>query len=87
MLLVSEIVSNAVRHSGAPADSTIDLQTSISASAVRIEITDAGEGFTPRPRDPERLGAGYGLYLLEESATSWGVERGRGTTVWFELAR
>ncbi len=86
VLLVSEVVSNAVRHSAAPADSVIDLRASITEAVVRVEVTDAGEGFTPRPRDPEHLGEGYGLYLLERTATSWGVERERGTTVWFELA-
>jgi anti-sigma regulatory factor (Ser/Thr protein kinase) len=87
VLLVSEVVSNAVRHSSAPEDSSIALAASVSDAAVRISVTDAGEGFTPRPRDPERLGDGYGLFLLERAATSWGVELQSGTTVWFELAR
>jgi serine/threonine-protein kinase RsbW len=87
VLLVSEVVSNAVRHSGGPADATITLEASITDDTVRIAVTDAGEGFTPRPRDPARLGEGYGLYLVEKAARRWGVERDGGTTVWFELAR
>jgi anti-sigma regulatory factor (Ser/Thr protein kinase) len=87
VLLVSEVVSNAVRHSSGPADSTIALEASIGERHVRIAVTDAGEGFTPRPRDPERLGEGYGLYLVEKAASSWGVESDGGTTVWFELER
>jgi len=87
VLLVSEVVSNAVRHSSGPADSSIRLRVSFGEELVRVEVTDAGEGFTPRPRDPERVGDGYGLYLLEKSATCWGVEGGHSTTVWFELAR
>ena len=87
VLLVSEVVSNAVRHSSAPPDSAIALQAVVSEEAVRIAVTDGGAGFTPRPRDPERIGEGYGLFLLEKAASSWGVERGCGTTVWFELQR
>jgi anti-sigma regulatory factor (Ser/Thr protein kinase) len=87
VLLVSEIVSNAVRHSGAPAAAPIVLAATVSPQSIRVAVTDGGEGFTPRPRDPERLGEGYGLYLLEKAATSWGVDSTGGTTVWFELTR
>lgn len=87
VLLVSEIVSNAVRHSGGDAASPIVLAATVAADAVRVSVSDGGEGFTPRPRDPEQLGDGYGLYLLEKAASSWGVEDEEGTTVWFELVR
>ena len=87
VLLVSEVVSNAVRHSEGPADATIALRATITAGGVRVAVTDPGAGFTPRPRDPHQPGAGYGLYLVERSASSWGVESDGGTTVWFELAR
>jgi anti-sigma regulatory factor (Ser/Thr protein kinase) len=87
VLLVSEVVSNAVRHSSAAAGTPITLAATVSEQAVHVAVADGGEGFTPRPRDPARLGDGYGLYLLEKAATSWGVERDGGTTVWFELAR
>jgi anti-sigma regulatory factor (Ser/Thr protein kinase) len=87
VLLVSEVVSNAVRHSTAPADAAISLDATVTERLVRIAVTDAGTGFTPRPRDPERLGEGYGLYLVAKASSAWGVESEGGTTVWFELAR
>lgn len=88
VLLVSEVVSNAVRHAGAPPETSIALSASIEVELVRIAVTDAGEGFVPQPRDPERVGEGYGLYLLDKAARRWGVEAtGTGTTVWFELDR
>jgi anti-sigma regulatory factor (Ser/Thr protein kinase) len=87
VLLVSEVVSNAVRHSAAPPDAAIALEATITDQSVRIAVTDAGDGFTPRPRDPERLGEGYGLYLLEKASNRWGIARDGGTTVWFELER
>jgi anti-sigma regulatory factor (Ser/Thr protein kinase) len=87
VLLVSEVVSNAVRHSAAPEEAAIALEARITEQSVRIAVTDAGEGFTPRQRDPERLGEGYGLYLLEKASSRWGVARDGGTTVWFEVER
>jgi hypothetical protein len=52
---------------------------------IRVEVTDEGSGFTPQPRDPTQSDRGYGLYLLEQQATNWGVEQQTGNTFWFEL--
>jgi anti-sigma regulatory factor (Ser/Thr protein kinase) len=87
VLLVSEVVTNAVRHSSGPAEQRIGLLATAGPETIRISVGDGGAGFTPRQRDPERLEDGYGLYLLEKAASSWGVEEDGGTTVWFELAR
>jgi anti-sigma regulatory factor (Ser/Thr protein kinase) len=87
ILLVSEVVSNAVRHSCGPPDAPIQLVASFGAETIRLVVTDAGNGFTPRPRDPGRTHDGYGLYLLEKVATRWGVDSRGGTRVWFELPR
>jgi anti-sigma regulatory factor (Ser/Thr protein kinase) len=85
-LLVSELVSNAVLHSDAPPASGIVLHARLlDEDAVRVEVIDCGSGFTATPRDPERPHGGYGLYLLEQQATRWGVDRDGGTRVWFEL--
>ena len=84
-LLVSEVVTNAVRHgsNGRP----VELHASWN-SEVRVEVSDDGEGFTPAPR----IGAldepgGFGLYLVGRLADRWGVETDDGTTVWFVLQR
>jgi anti-sigma regulatory factor (Ser/Thr protein kinase) len=87
ILLVSEVVSNAVRHSAADPATSIRLVASFGAETIRVTVTDAGDGFTPRPRDPARSHDGYGLYLLEKVATRWGVDSRGDTKVWFELPR
>ena len=87
ILLVSEVVSNAVRHSPADADEPVGLDATFGQGSIRVTVTDGGDGFTPRPRDPESARDGYGLYLLEKVAESWGVESCGDTKVWFELAR
>ena len=85
VLLVSEVVSNAVLHSSGPADASIGLTAAIGEEAVRVTVTDAGDGFTPGRRDPSRADGGYGLYLVEKAATRWGVDPSPSTSVWFEI--
>ena len=86
MLLVSEVVSNAVLHSPGPAEAPVLLAATVGEELVHIAVTDAGRGFTPRRHDP-RADGGYGLYLLDKAASRWGVDQVGGTRVWFELSR
>jgi anti-sigma regulatory factor (Ser/Thr protein kinase) len=82
-LLISELVTNALRHSdcGQP----VELHASWN-SCVRVEVVDHGEGFTPIPRTkPLDEPGGYGLFLVGSLADRWGVETEDGTMVWFEL--
>ena len=85
VLLISEVVSNAVLHSGGPADAPITLTAMVTQDVFHVSVTDAGDGFTPGERDPARVEGGYGLFLLEKAASRWGVEVTSPTTVWFEL--
>lgn len=85
-LLVSEVVTNAVVHPDVKPLGMLALYASRQQGRVRIEVSDPGQGFTPAPRNPNRLEGGYGLYLLEKEAARWGVEATPGTTVWFEVA-
>jgi anti-sigma regulatory factor (Ser/Thr protein kinase) len=84
-LLVSELVTNAVRHPRN--DGPIELEVRVHAGKVRVQVTDPGEGFR-KPRvgspPPDALG-GRGLLIVDRLATAWGVTPGRPTRVWFEL--
>jgi anti-sigma regulatory factor (Ser/Thr protein kinase) len=85
-LLVSELVTNSVRHAGLEADDAIALDISVSPQRVRVEVTDVGPGFdrrVPEPR-PDRTG-GYGLFLVDRLADRWGVVNDEVTRVWFEI--
>ena len=87
-LLVSELVTNSIRHAHTPAWASVDLQATVFADRVRVEVGDQGPGFDPRPLDPERESAsGWGLYLVDQLADRWGVTRTGGTRVWFEIDR
>ena len=87
-LLVTELVTNSVRH-GSPGAAGVGVVVELSEAAVRVEVTDAGGGFAPGPReDLGDLASGWGLYLVDRLATEWGTEpAGDGTCVWLELAR
>jgi len=85
-LLVTELVTNAVRHAGAPAGSTVELEVAASADRVRVEVVDHGRGFTPRPRSADQSkGSGWGLHLVQRLASRWGVDGQPRPRVWFEL--
>ncbi len=87
-LLVSELVTNSVRHGGLDADDPICVVITVGDRMLRAEVADPGAGFDPgaaTPR-PDQTG-GYGLFLLEQLAQRWGVSRDGGTRVWFELPR
>jgi anti-sigma regulatory factor (Ser/Thr protein kinase) len=88
-LLVSEIVTNAVRHGGARQGEHIDLRVALAADQVRVEVRDPGPGFHDiAPSLPETdRGGGYGLYLVDLYSTNWGVSGSEGTCVWLELPR
>jgi anti-sigma regulatory factor (Ser/Thr protein kinase) len=89
-LLVSELVTNSVRHSGA-AGALVRLDVESMGRTTRVEVSDGGRGFEPRPREPraretaqDEVG-GWGLHLVERIAARWGVQTGRRTRVWFEI--
>lgn len=85
-LLVTELVSNCVRHAGLTGSEQIQLRVVVKADVLRVEVRDAGFGFEPRvvqPR-PHQIG-GWGLYIVDRLADRWGSRpEGRGTTVWLE---
>jgi anti-sigma regulatory factor (Ser/Thr protein kinase) len=85
-LLVSELVTNAVRHAGGPRGGEVALDVTIESARVRVEVADPGAGFEPQPRDDEmsRPG-GWGLYLVDRIADRWGVVRNNLNRVWFEI--
>lgn len=87
VLLVSELVSNAVQHGGPHGpDATVGVEVELQQDRVRVEVTDAGSG-DPRLSNGAIDGpSGRGLLLVDALASSWGCDRQRsGKSVWFEL--
>jgi anti-sigma regulatory factor (Ser/Thr protein kinase) len=83
VLLVSELVTNAVKYG--PEDEQIRLIVQTDGICSRFTVHDLGLGPLPEMRKPDDSApGGHGLRLVESLADRWGVERG-STRVWFEL--
>ncbi len=86
-LLVSELVTNCIRHAAVDPGATIELKVWPRDSIIRVEVSDPGEGFEPAPVSLSIYStSGWGLYLVEQIADRWGVQVENGTKVWFEIA-
>jgi anti-sigma regulatory factor (Ser/Thr protein kinase) len=84
VLLVSELVTNAVRHARGSDPITLELQAA--GTWLRIEVQDADPRW-PRPRTPAEFdGSGFGFVLVDALAGKWGVrETATGKAVWAEI--
>jgi anti-sigma regulatory factor (Ser/Thr protein kinase) len=87
-LLVSELVTNAVRHANLASGDIIVLVIDVGDTMLRVEVHDPGGGFVPSAPSPDPARpSGWGLYLVSELADRWGVDSDGSTLVWFELDR
>jgi anti-sigma regulatory factor (Ser/Thr protein kinase) len=84
-LLVSELVTNGVRHAGQGPSGWVHLVIRLNPDGIRVEVSDPGPGFGEVPPPTIYQESGWGLYLVEQVSNRWGVERKRGNTVWFEV--
>lgn len=85
-LLMSELVTNAVRHSGLLSGDRIALSIDVSPRTVRIDVADAGAGFEASALRP-RADGGWGLVLVDTMADRWGTGADAPHSVWFEIDR
>jgi serine/threonine-protein kinase RsbW len=88
LLLVSELVTNGLRHARTSADALLCLMASRRDTTVHVEVRDEGtDGRVAKaPSQRRDRSDGFGLELVEELSAAWGVERDAdGTTVWLDL--
>jgi anti-sigma regulatory factor (Ser/Thr protein kinase) len=90
-LLVTELVTNSVRHTDCD---SLTLRVAIGKSAVLTEVADEGPPFDPEdalegePPEAHDPSCGWGLFLVQRLSKTWGVkDDGRSKRVWFELGR
>lgn len=87
-LMVSELVTNSVRHGGLSRGDRIRLLVSAGDRVVRVEVVNPGFGFRPPGTPPSIYDtSGWGLFLVSRLADRWGVDGREGTRVWFEVDR
>jgi anti-sigma regulatory factor (Ser/Thr protein kinase) len=84
-LVVTEIVSNAVRHGGSGQE--LLLAATPKPEFLCVQVTDDGPGLAPRPRAmTSDENGGFGLFIVERLTRRWGVTRENShTRVWFEF--
>jgi two-component sensor histidine kinase len=85
-LLLTELVTNAMRHADVPEGSEIEVEVRRKGSVVRVDVRNEGDSFgwrrrAPRPTQP----GGLGLLLVDRLATRWGFSGGSGTRFWLEV--
>ena len=87
-LLVSELVTNSIRHADLAPGQWISVTVSLERGTIRVEVVDPGPGFRPEiPRPSLYQESGWGLYLVEQVAHRWGVVDDGAIHVWFEIDR
>ncbi|WP_455356833.1 ATP-binding protein [Streptomyces sp. SYSU K217416] len=83
VLLVSELVGNAVRHTGAR---VFGLRMLRRRGWIRIEVRDPSRGLPCLMPVHELDTSGRGLFLVDKLSDRWGVDLlPRGKTTWFEM--
>lgn len=85
-LLISELVSNAVRHGSGSPGSWIGLTITDTGPFVRVAVCDQGRGFDLAEIERSDHHHRGGLFLLDALAFDWGIEQNAAVTeVWFEI--
>jgi len=84
-LVVSELVTNAVRYGTEPGDSVLVVLDAVPGRA-RVEVHDTARRRPQQRPESDERGRGRGLFILEALAATWGVDdRPFGKIVWAEL--
>jgi anti-sigma regulatory factor (Ser/Thr protein kinase) len=85
-LIVSELVTNSLRHAGLRDAAAVRVSAAFEDRVLRIEVEDGGTSGAVIRRTPNRDGGGgFGLNIIDALALRWGVKRAGGTLVWVEL--
>ncbi|MDA0637299.1 ATP-binding protein [Nonomuraea sp. MCN248] len=86
VLAVSELVTNAFRHSDARPYDFIGLTVTEAKGLIYVEVRDPGSAFSgPYIRQESEAEDGRGLLIVREISQDWGSRehgRGLGRTVW-----
>ncbi|WP_419836791.1 ATP-binding protein [Streptomyces bugieae] len=83
LLLSSEVITNAVTHTGV----TCAVCVRWTGAEVRVEVTDTGPQLPHVVSPAPASESGRGLWLVAALAAAWGTKQGpAGKVVWFEIA-
>jgi two-component sensor histidine kinase len=83
-LATNELVANSVGHSGLGEDAYIEVTVARQRDLVRIDVYDAGGGFTLPDGQPQRFG-GRGFAMVQSLSTLMGISHNGITRAWAEI--
>lgn len=82
-LLMSEVVTDAVRHDG----DQIDVEIRGTEDEIRVEVVGRGSGLGGTSSNGSTHDGGWGSLILDRVADDWGVEQAQDrTVVWFRIS-
>jgi serine/threonine-protein kinase RsbW len=89
MLVISELVSNAVKHAAPLQGGSVRVSCSIDDDSLRLEITDGGAVTRPNPAVATVFAlGGRGLDIVRTICREWGVvQEDNSVTVWADVPR
>jgi anti-sigma regulatory factor (Ser/Thr protein kinase) len=86
-LLVSELVTNSIRHGHLSIDQDIQLRADVDGDTLHVEVCDPGGALELQPSiaRTQLQDAGWGLFLVRLLAQRWGINADGSTLVWFDI--
>lgn len=85
VLLVSELVSNAIRHAPPEPDGRIVLKLDVDNGTARAAVIDGGRRFDFEQATFDPMTPHFGLMLVDQLANRWGLSLDGEKAVWFEI--
>jgi len=88
LIIVTELVNNAVVHGGAAdAGERVLVHVAAADERLRAEVSSRGAAFELRAPSAVDEPGGFGLLLVDQLSSRWGVDGGDDFCVWFEIDR
>ena len=86
-LMVSELVTNAVRHGSPEPDGHIGLRLEEDQESLRVVVTDGGRSFAFDPGSVEDANRNehFGLLFVDRLADRWGLSLDGKKGIWLEV--
>ena len=84
-LLVSELMTNSVRHGTGEPAAEITLSVRASREGIRVEVSDDGLAGTATPGEEGAEWAGWDLHFVQVLSDRWGIHGEGQECVWCEL--
>jgi two-component sensor histidine kinase len=86
-LILSELVTNSVVHSGGDGDAALQVRLRRERERIRGEVCGNGPEFDWAPHDPDlEEPGGLGLMIVDTLSESWGICTNSHVCVWFECS-